>query len=102
MNETTDITKPVKPKPPAIEVTEPKKPDGAKTILVKNLTFHHAHANLDARMSIAAESAPNKGKVLIEFVPSLRHHRIEIHKPNAAPRVLFVHEGNVSSWEPLA
>jgi hypothetical protein len=102
MSETTDTTKPTKPKPPAIEVTEAKKPDPAKSIAVKSLCFFQPHPAFDARNSIASESAENKARVVIEFIPGLRHHRVERRKVGEPVRVTMVHEALVASWEPLA
>ena len=100
MNETTTTTAPkADKKPPVIEVTEKK--DGPKTIPVKCLTFYQAHPNYNAQMSISAEPAANRGKVIIEFIPSLRHHRVEKHSPGQAPVVRFIYEGHVASFEPL-
>jgi hypothetical protein len=103
MNETTHPAPDKKSKP--IEVTEAK-PKGsigdAKTIPVKHLAFHVPHPKLDATQNISAESRLGQRWVAIEFVPSLRHHRLEIRKPGEDPRVLFIHEVHVASWEPLA
>ncbi len=87
---------PTKPADPA-----PVKPDFGKTIAVKHLAFHLAHPKLDAATSISAESRAGQRKVTIDFVPSLRHHRLEIHKPDAPVRVMFIYEGHVASWEPV-
>ncbi len=81
-----------------------KKPivEGPKTIAVRTLTFYQAHPNFGARTSIKAEPEQSKNKVTIEFVPSLRHHRVEMYKPEATAAVIvFVHESHVSGWEPL-
>jgi hypothetical protein len=104
MNDPTpDTTKPTKPKPPAIEVAEPKKPatDSPKSIAVKSLCFFQPHPAFDARNSIASESAENRPRVLIEFIPSLRHHRVERRKVGEPVRVTMVPESLVASWEPL-
>jgi hypothetical protein len=85
--------------PPEGTVVVPK--DGPKTIPVKSLTFFDPHPNFTAKTSISAETALNKGRITIEFVPSMRHHRVEIHTPDHAPRIVFVQEGHVAGWEPL-
>jgi hypothetical protein len=99
MNETQTDTK-QKPKPPAIEVTETKKPP-RETIAVKNLTFYQPHPNFNARNSLASESAANKGRVTIDFNPSMRHHRVEQFQIGGGSKVRFVHESSVADWEPL-
>jgi hypothetical protein len=84
--------------------TEPKKPappDAPKTIAVKSLTFYQPHPDYNARSSLAAQPSASMGRVLIEFVPSLRHHRVETQAPDGVPKVRFIHEGHVAAWEPL-
>ncbi len=76
--------------------------DIGKTIAVKHLAFHVPHPKLDAVSSISACIQPGVPRVTIDFAPQLRHHRLEIHKPNSEPRVLFIHETHVASWEPAA
>lgn len=87
-------------KPPAAKPA-PVKPDYGKTIAVKSLVFYANHPALNARTSIAAESAPNKGLCTIEFIPSLRHHRLEMMSPAGEMRVLMIPESHVASFEPL-
>ena len=79
----------------------PTRPDYGKTIAIKSLTFFQPHPSLRAASSITAESAQNKGKVSIEFVPSLRHHRLEMHSPEGVVRTLMISESHVAAWEPL-
>ncbi len=81
--------------------TKKPAPDAPKTISVKALTFFQAHPSFNARSSISAEPAANKGRVSIEFVPSLRHHRVEMQAAGQPVRVFFVQESHVASWEPL-
>lgn len=92
--DTKPSTVPAKPAPPA-------KPDYGKTIAVKSLVFYQNHPALNARTSIAAESAANRGLVSIEFIPSLRHHRLEMISAAGDARVLMIAESHVASWEPL-
>jgi hypothetical protein len=89
------IDTPVPTKKPSPEPVAPK------TISVKALTFFQAHPSFNARSSISAEPAANKGRVSIEFVPSLRHHRVEMQAAGQPARVFFVQESLVASWEPL-
>ncbi len=100
-------TKPSAPKDPQpgngeSHATANDRGDKPKTIPVKCLTFYQAHPNYNAQMSISAEPAANKTRTIIEFIPSLRHHRVERHAPGQAAVVRFIYEGHVASWEPLA
>jgi hypothetical protein len=72
-----------------------------KTIAVKSLTFFDPHPHFSAKTSISHEPLAQKGRISIEFVPSLRHHRVEVHTPDHPPRIVFVQEGHVAGWEPL-
>jgi hypothetical protein len=72
-----------------------------KTIPVKTLTFFQSHPSFNARTSISAEQAANKGRVTIEFVPGLRHHKVESTLPGQPAKVVYVYEGHVASFEPL-
>ena len=74
--------------------------DLGKTISVRVLVFARPHPSFNAQSSIAAESAVNKRRITIDFVPALRHHRVETHRPDGAPRVQFIPEGFVADWEP--
>jgi hypothetical protein len=87
----------------AHELARTKKVDQEKpkSILVKTLTFTDAHPMFDARRSISSETQANKGLVIIEFIPSLRHHRIERHSTGGPPKIQMVHETAVAGWEPL-
>lgn len=87
---------PTKPAP-VVEV----RPDYGKTIPIKVLTFFQPHPNLNAKTSISAEAQSNKGRVSIEFIPSLRHHRVEIQLPGEKARTLMISEGHVAGFEPL-
>jgi hypothetical protein len=87
--------KPSQPEPIAVVDAKPK------SILVKTLTFTDAHPMFDARRSISSETQANKGLVIIEFIPSLRHHRIERHSTGGPPKIQMVHETAVAGWEPL-
>lgn len=95
MNEIKNESKTV-PKAP-----DSPKTDAPKTIPVKSLCFFQPHPAFDARNSIAAELAENKARVIIEFIPSLRHHRVERRKVGEPVRVTMVPESLVASWEPL-
>lgn len=78
-----------------------RKPDAPKTIAVRHLKFFRAHPSLNASESITSDtSSPNRSHYVIEYVPSLRHHRVEFRPIDAKPRVLFIHETHVASWEP--
>ncbi len=92
-NETKNENKPAPKVEPAA--------DKPKTIGVKSLTFFQPHPDFDARMSIKAEPMANKGRVAIDFVPSMRLHRVERQKHGGLAVVTMVHEGHVAGWEPL-
>jgi hypothetical protein len=80
---------------------ETPKSESPKSIPVKSLCFFQPHPAFDARNSVAAEPAENKARVIIEFIPSLRHHRVERRKVGEPVRITMVHEALVASWEPL-
>lgn len=96
----TDTLKPAPPKP---SPNEKPKADAPKTIAVKCLTFHQAHPALGALSSISGSTKANRSPYMIEYVPQMRHHRIEqVQGDKKPPRVLFVPEAAVASWEPAA
>lgn len=56
---------------------------------------------------ISTQVTPDRRSWVIEYIPQMRHHRIDFYNPNATKdedkhRVGFVHETHVSVWEPLA
>lgn len=56
---------------------------------------------------ISTQTTPDKRSWTIEYIPQMRHHRIDFYNPNASKeedrhRVGFVHETHVSVWEPAA
>jgi hypothetical protein len=91
-----------KPAPAAPTPVIPGPSDLGKTIAVRLLVFHQPHPSFSARSSIQAESAANKGKRIIEFVPAMHHHRVVTHPtdPGKPVRVQFIHDANVADWEP--
>ncbi len=90
-----------KPAPSKPADPTPTKTDYGKTIPVKCITFYQAHPNYNAQMSISAEPAANKNRTVIDFVPSLRHHRVEQTKVGQPTMVRFIHECLIASFEPL-
>jgi hypothetical protein len=81
--------------PPVAEAADAK----PKSIPVKCVTFNRPHPLFSANQSVAASSAPH-ARIAIEFVPSLRHHRIEEHRADKPARVVLVHETLIAGWEP--
>jgi hypothetical protein len=91
-------------KKPQHETPSDKAPKTPPPVAVKCLTFFQAHPNFNARTSISAETAANKGRVTIEFHAFgqyARHHRVEFSSPGTPPRVSYIWEGHVASFEPL-
>ena len=80
----------------------PKKPEAPKSYPVQALKFFQPHPGFGAASSISASKEVNRDRYVIEFVPSLRHHRVEHHKPGQEMKVVMVYEGHVASWEPAA
>jgi hypothetical protein len=54
----------------------------------------------DVLMSLKsyAQAAPRAHHV-IQYMPAIRHHKITYYQPEKEPRVGFVHESQVRSWE---
>ncbi len=80
----------------------PKKPETPKSYPVAVLKFFQPHPGFNAQSSISVSKETNRDRYVIEFVPSLRHHRVECHKPGQAMKVFMVPECHVASWEPAA
>jgi hypothetical protein len=76
------------------------KPD---RIPVRVLRFFHPHPSFNAQTSVTADpSQKNRNHYIIEYVPGLRHHRVEYRPIDGKPQVSFVHEVHAASWEPMA
>lgn len=88
-------------KPPAVET-----PKGmpVKILRLVRATQLPGYPQTDV---IATQKMPDRREWTIEYIPQMRHHRIDYYNPNATKeedkhRVGFVHETHVSVWEPLA
>lgn len=85
-----------KPAPPAPKPTTERIP-------VRVLRFFHPHPSFNANTSITADpTQKNRNHYSIDYVPSLRHHRVEYQPIDGKAQISFVHEVHAASWEPLA
>jgi hypothetical protein len=79
---------------------QPKQPD---RIPVRVLQFFNGHPSFNASTSVSSNpNAGNRSHYIIEYVPSMRHHRVEYRPIDGKPIVRFVHEVHVAAWEPAA
>jgi len=78
---------------------KPDKPEPQR-IAVRVLQFFQAHPAFNATTSLTSTpEATNRNAYVIEYIPSMRHHRVEFRPVDGKPRVQFVHESHVASWE---
>jgi len=86
---------------------KPKQPEpqrtGPERLPVRVLQFFQPHPSFNATTSLTSTpEVTNRNAFIIEYVPSMRHHRVEYRPIDGKPLVRFVHESHVASWEPMA
>lgn len=75
---------------------------GPERIAVRVLTFRDPHPSFGGMGSLTSDlTHANRNHYVIEYVPSMRHHRVEYRPIDGKPRVTFIHETHAASWEPM-
>jgi hypothetical protein len=87
-------------KQPAPTPKPETKPD---RIPVRVLRFFHPHPSFGAATSITSDlTHKNRSHYVIEYIPAMRHHRVEFRPIDKKPEISFVQEVHAASWEPMA